>query len=167
MAESNTVKLCILTLLDMVSELNENDISGTLVFSEVCQAEEGGLGEALNCDVTQPHEEGLTLFVEDAREAPACLLTVQAIARVEFEVLRGTVLNLEELHESLTEVYSRLLAAIYLTLVAIGTLVCGGGVLGTDIVSSGSGGTRFEAAHLEELLFLSVVVILWNRRLHH
>lgn len=93
-----------ITFLDVISGLDEHDLSGALPLSEVGEVEEGGLGEALDGDVAEPHEEGLALLIEDAGEAPAHLSPVEAHSGVELEVLHLTVLDPKELHHHLVVV---------------------------------------------------------------
>ena len=66
------------TLLQVVSVLDEDQLFGTVALSEVDQVEESGLGEAFNCDISQPHKEFLSLLIVNARETPAGLAPVQA-----------------------------------------------------------------------------------------
>ena len=68
------------TFLYVVSELHENECGGTLILSKVCQAEESGLGEALDGNVPKPHVEALALLVKDTWEAPASLLAIEAVS---------------------------------------------------------------------------------------
>jgi len=90
------------TFLDMVSELNEDNLLGSLRLGEVCEREEGRLGEALESDVSKPDVERSRCLVEDAGEAPAALATIEADSGVELELL--AVLHVEHLHHSLAEV---------------------------------------------------------------
>jgi hypothetical protein len=62
----------------VVSVLDEDQLFGTDALSEVDQVEESGLGEAFNCDISQPYKEFLSLLVVNARETPTGLASIQA-----------------------------------------------------------------------------------------
>lgn len=59
----------------MLSVHNEDHLLGTEIRCKINQVEEGSLGELVDCDAAQPDEELGTLFIIDAREGPAGLLS--------------------------------------------------------------------------------------------
>jgi hypothetical protein len=79
----------------VISWLDKHHLGGTVILSEIGEVEEGGLSETLNGDVAEPHEESLSLLVEDAREAPAHLSAVEAHAGVQLKVLHLATLDFE------------------------------------------------------------------------
>jgi len=91
-----------LDFLSVVSELDKDDVLGTLGFREVSQREEGRLSEALDGDVSEPDKEGACAFVQDAVEVPGALAPVEPDARIELELL--AFLDVEHLKHSLAEV---------------------------------------------------------------
>jgi hypothetical protein len=92
------------TFLNMVSWLDEHDLVGTSILSEISEVKEGGLCETLNGDVAEPDEEGLALLIKHTGETPAHLSAVEADSGIELKVLHLSVLDSEELHHHLVVV---------------------------------------------------------------
>lgn len=59
----------VLTLLAMVSQLDEHHGLSSLVLSEISNIHEGTLGQFVNSCVSQPNEEPLVFLVQQARES--------------------------------------------------------------------------------------------------
>ena len=67
-----------LTLLDVVSELDEDHGLGSFGFSEVSDVQERTLGQLVNGDVSEPNVESLVLGIQQAGECAMHLGPVQS-----------------------------------------------------------------------------------------
>jgi hypothetical protein len=86
----------------VVPKLDKDHLLRAVALCEVYEVQESGLSEALNGDVSEPDKELLRVHVEHAREAPADLRSVEAHSRFKLVVFSQSLLNLEEIHHSLT-----------------------------------------------------------------
>ena len=89
------------TFLNMISHLHQNHLLCTVLFSEVNKVKECRLCEFVDCNISKPYVEPLSLLIIDTWEVPEALRAIKSYSRIEIKEFSWVLFYLEKFLKSL------------------------------------------------------------------